>query len=405
MKKYSVITISLFLAMIVFFTSFSVFGKKSEFSEKENRALQTFPEISLEAIGDGTFQEEYDAYLADQFEFRDFWVKARSNVLLRLGRKDINGVYFGSEGYLVEKYTEDDFDSESVQLNVETLASFLNRNAQAGLDVTAAFVPSKAGVLKNRMPSGAEPYDTSEIASDVYAGLSDKVNKVDLYLPLEAHSNEYIYYKTDHHWTSLGAYYAYRALAEKMNFSAVDISSLKSETVSDGFLGSTYDKVQLEAEPDSIVAYAPSVKVKVNYNGEKENSDSLFDSSAIQTKSKYDYFLGGNFARIDLETNADNNETLIILKDSFANSIIPFLVNNYKHIIMLDLRFLEGDVQNIIDTENPDKLLVLYNVEKFMGDANQVKLEARSEAAASDTGDSEEDAEILAELEREEAQG
>ena len=410
-KKYSVITVAVFLALIVFFTSFSVFGKKSDFSEKENRALQMYPDVSLDSIGDGTFQEEYDAFLSDQFEFRDFWVKARTELLKKLGRKDINGVYYGKDGYLIEKYTERDFKSDDVENNVSCLTEFLNRNAEKGYSVSVAFVPSKAGVLKNKMPSGAAPYDTSVIAEEVYSGASDRVNKIDLYLPLTSHNNEYIYYKTDHHWTSLGAYYAYREIADKMALDAVDISAFESVTVSDSFLGSTYDKVQYKTEPDSITRYDSRVKVTVDYGNDRAASDSLYDESFLSQKSKYDYFLGGNFARVDINTDVKNGKTLLLIKDSYANSVLPFLVNNFEHIIMLDLRFITDDVQEIIDSEKPDELLVLYNVEKFMGDENQYKLEegaetgedASDEAASEETGDSAEDEAILKELEEEEA--
>ena len=421
-KVYSVPVIVLFILSLTVFTLLSVFLPKSDFSEAENRELQTLPEISLEAINSGTFQEEYNNYLSDQFVARDFWVKAKTNIMLALGKQDINGVYIGKDGYLLEKYSESDYDSETVEYNVAALTSFLNKYAAEGYNMKCAFVPSKGTVMTDKLPENAVPYDTSYVIGGVKDGVSDKVKLLDFTEALKAHQNEYIYFKTDHHWTQLGAYYAYTMLnADSSASSKYRPDTDKPETVTEAFYGSTFDKIQLDIKPDSIACYDTGVKTQLNFYGEAKNADSLYFKSALETKNKYEYFLGGNYARCDINTDVKNGKKLLLLKDSYSNALVPFLACNYEKIIMLDLRFYKDDINELISSEKPQDILVINNTEKFMvnenmsvideneenEDAEPDENEAEDEEAADDGELSEEELEnerILAELEEEERQ-
>ena len=373
MKKYSVPIICAFLAVVVFFTSFSVFGKKSDFSVEENRALMTMPEIdaeSLDTLADGSFQHDYEEYLSDQFEFRSFWVKAKTSIMRSLGRKDLNGVYFGKDNYLIEKYQESDFDSELIDYNTEVLSSFLDYTQDLGVDSVCAFVPSKYASLKSKLPSKVIPYSNSYVCKNVEKQ-TKKAKVIELEDELCKHDNEYIYYRTDHHWTTLGAYYAYKALSEELNYKCVDIKSLNGKTVSDNFFGSTYDKVQVKTQADTITSYKPTVKLEVNNLEEGETSKTLYAPEMLKTKNKYDYFLGGNYSQLDITTTSKSGKTLLLIKDSYANSLIPFLVNNYSRIIVVDLRYYMDDLYDLLDEETDiDNMLILFNTEKFVIDEN-----------------------------------
>ena len=403
MKKiYSVITVAVFIVLIAFFTGFSIFGEKRETSVNENRALQQLPALSLSAINDGSFQKQYNDYLSDQFEFRDFWVKAKSNIMLTLGQKDMNDVYFGSDDYLIEKYSEADFNKKTIKYNTKTLTKFLNAQAEDGFDVTCAFIPSKGTALKSKMPKYSSAYDTSYVVDGVKKKCKKGVNFVDLNDTLSQHADEGIYYKTDHHWTSLGAYYAYCDIMKASGLEAktVDIDAFTKTDVTDGFLGSTYDKVQIYHKGDTITKYDSGVNVKVNYHGDMPKSESLYYDKALEGKSKYEYFLGGNYSRIDIRTDVKNGETLLLIKDSFSNSLVPFLVNNFRHIIMVDLRFFNGDIYDILDEEDISYIFVVFNTEKFMTDEHHEILEPYIEEDKSE--EDLEDEELLKELEREE---
>ena len=373
MKKYSIPIICAFLVAVVFFTSFSVFGKKSDFSIDENRALMTMPEIdaeSLDTVLDGSFQHDYEEYLSDQFEFRSFWVKTKTGIMRALGRKDLNGVYFSKDDYLIEKYQESDYDKELVSYNKEVLSSFLDYTEDLGVESYCAFVPSKYAALKSKLPSKVIPYSNSYVCKDVKKQ-TKKAKVIELENELSKHSDEYIYYRTDHHWTTLGAYYAYDALSKELGYKSVDINSLESKSVSKSFLGSTYDKIQIKTKPDEIISYSPKVKLDVFNFEEGESSKSLYESEMLKTKNKYDYFLGGNFSQLDITTSSKSAKTLLLIKDSFANSMLPFLVNNYSRIIVIDLRYYVDDLYDLLDEEQDiDQMLILFNTEKFIIDEN-----------------------------------
>ena len=422
-KVYSIPIVVLFILSITVFTLLSVFLPKSDFSEAENRELQTLPEISLEAINSGDFQKEYNDYLSDQFVARDFWVKAKTNIMLALGKQDINGVYIGRDGYLLEKYSENDFDSETVEYNVEVLTAFLNKYASS-CNVKCAFIPSKGTVMLNKLPAHAVAYDTSYVMSEVQKGISEKVEFYDFTDELIKHNEEDIYFKTDHHWTQLGAYYAYTVLTANSSYASEYQPNLDNpKTVTEDFYGSTFDKIQMDIKPDSITYYDTGVKTHLDFNGEAQNSDSLYFPSALETKNKYEYFLGGNYARCDITTDVKNGKTLLLLKDSYSNALVPFLACNYEKIIMLDLRFYKDDINELISSEKPQDIFVINNTEKFMVNENMTVIDdnedyeedvdeneadnEESEEAEDDGELSEEELEnerILAELEEEERQ-
>ena len=374
-KKYSISIICVFLAVIVFFTSFSVFGKKSDFSVDENRALMTMPDFELDSLLDGSFQKDYEEYLSDQFEWRSFFVTVKTNIMRTLGRQDLNGVYFGKDGYLIEKYTPSDFDSENVEYNEEMLACFLGYCTDRKIKTVCAFVPSKASVLKNELPKNVIPYDTSYVLEDMKYTYDAGARIIDLSITLSSQGGADYYYKTDHHWTSNGAYRAYQFLSEPLGYKPIPADALKSKVVSEDFYGSTYDKVHSNVSPDKIISYDDGEKVIVDYNGEENNSDSLYNPEMLGEKNKYDYFLGGNYARVDITTGVKNGKTLFLIKDSYANSMVPFLCRNYSKIVMLDLRYFSDDVYNVLEEVKPDSVLVLFNTEKFMIDQNMDLLE------------------------------
>lgn len=372
-KRY-IAVISVFLAVIFVLGISSIAKKQSDFSVKENRALEVRPDFYFDDLMDGTFQEDYSNYLADQFIFRDKWVTAKTYVMKAIGKKDINGVYLGNDGYLAEKYTPSDFDSDTVEQNLISLEDFLTAAYDEDVykTVSCAFVSSKGTVLTDKF-SGITPYNMDKnIVSDVIENTED-INILYLKDALSKHQNEYIYYKSDHHWTSLGAYYAYLAYVKSIGLSPIDIKSLQKDNKTDSFLGSDYDKLQINTPADSIWIYDNNnLKVTVDYNGEEKNTKSLYVNKYLGEKDKYAYFLGGNFKKINIKTNANTGRKLLLVKDSFSNSIVPFLCNNFDEIVMVDLRYADDSVWTVMsDEENITDVLVLYNTEKFAQDSNQ----------------------------------
>jgi hypothetical protein len=205
---------------------------------------------------------------------------------------------------------------------------------------------------------------------------------LDLTDTLSAHSGEYIYYRTDHHWTTLGAYYAYCAYETLREQEPTPLSQYTVTAVADDFYGTTYDKLRLRETADTVYQYTLSGAddaVSVDFDDGTMVWDSCYDESALTGKDKYSYFFGGNTARIKITTGADNGKCLLLLKDSFSNSFVEFLMQDYESIYMIDLRYTQDDIYTLmeeIEEEQPiTDVLVMYNTEKFMQDSNLWLLE------------------------------
>ncbi|MDR2162778.1 MAG: hypothetical protein LBO70_02380 [Clostridiales Family XIII bacterium] len=206
--------------------------------------------------------------------------------------------------------------------------------------------------------------------SFIYGRLNDDVVKVDVYDSLRAHANEYIYFRTDHHWTQLGAYYAYRDYCAALGLPHTALLSYPRIRL-DGFLGSFYNSIggnaDMRANPDYVLAYAPIVPYEMTgyENSNMENGFGLSlvrGSDEIQINNKYLAFSGGDMPLIHIKTQVATGRKLIVFKESFANAFIPFLTENYDEIIVVDFRYYEGDVNSLIETYGINEALFLNYV-------------------------------------------
>ena len=375
MKKAKIMVIALFAGILGAFFLVSVLLPQKDFSATENRLLEQRPELLPEDILSGDYQETYETYLNDQFVARDRWVDLAVNTEKLMGRRDVNGIYVGKDGYLLEKYDDGDFDARENADHIGILGEFLNEmTAQYGAEhVDCLFVPGKAAALPDKLPGYAAPFDEQEILQAVCDELERPEIVLDLTQTMNAHEDEYIYYRTDHHWTTLGAYYAYAAWCEKHGRTAEPLSAYERETVADDFYGTSYNKSHQNVQPDTVELFhrVNEQPVHVVWDcGEKE-ADSPYRRDLSGENDKYRVFFDGNTAEITIDTGTDNQKTLLLLKDSYANCFVPFLFENYSRIVMIDLRY-QADALDDILAEEPGitDVMVLYNVEKFLQDEN-----------------------------------
>jgi hypothetical protein len=219
------------------------------------------------------------------------------------------------------------------------------------------------------------------VAEEVKEAVADEAdggdNILDLTGALSEHSDEYIYYRTDHHWTTLGAYYAYCAYKEMRGEQPFSQEQYTVREVAQDFYGTTYDKIQKCKTADTISKWelnGEDAAVQVSFDDGEMEWDSCYDESYLSEKDKYSYFFGGNTAKIRIATGADNGKCLLLLKDSYSNSFVEFLLPDYEYIYMIDLRYTQEDIYTMmeeIDAEHPiSDVLVMYNTEKFMQDTN-----------------------------------
>ena len=353
----------LLIGVLLFFTVINFFASDRDFSDAENRNLAQKPELSWQSLKDGSYFEGLDDYLADQFVGRDFWISLRLGFTQLMGATESNGVLLCEDDYLMEKPVSP--NEESVEKNVSAISEFAEKNAQVNTYVS--IVPTAACVMADKLPANAPVRDQQ---ADISA-LQEKLTGVaflDVTAALKSHSNEEIYYRTDHHWTSLGAYYAFLQLAEGMGLSP--IVDYDVYTVSDSFEGTLASKSGCHDATDTVQIYAAKdVDYTVYYEHEDRLSASLYSREALNKKDHYTVFFGGNYPRIDVTTTANTGKTLLLFKDSFANCMVQFLLPYYDKIIMIDSRYYSENAQELVASENVTDVLFLYNVNTFHEDS------------------------------------
>ncbi len=368
------LTILLFLLFVFGASAASLLKPDTEISERENRVLDTMPALRLEAVLDGSFQEDYEAYVSDQFFLRDSWVDLSSGLSLALGKRDVGGIYVGKDGYLVEKYTDADFDESLVAGNIAALAALANELSAAygAENVDLLLIPAKAAAMPQVLPDLASAYPEEETAEALRAALDCPQQLLYLQDALLLHAGEALYYRTDHHWTTLGAYYAYAAYAARKGFAVTPRDAFTIEVVAQDFYGTAYNKLSLPVAADSVELWHSDDEsgITVDMNDGARVSDSFYFRDQLAYSDKYRVFLRGNTAKIVVDTGADTGRTLLLFKDSYANCFVPFLSGDFDRIILLDLRYLSEPIDTVLESYGAQitDVLFLYNVEKFMQD-------------------------------------
>lgn len=363
MKKLHITLIALFFAIIVLPAVLVLAGKDKTFSENENRTLQTAPELSLECVLSGDFQEKLTAYISDQFPARDTWTSLGTSIKKLAGFKDIGGAYLGRDGYYIEKLTPESVNEKRFKSNLEVINDFAQNNPNAA--VTVLLVPSTGTVMDDKLPAHAQIYDAEKLWNTAKNEL-ENISVPNLYACLRENKPEQIYYRTDHHWTWYGAYAAYKLLMPDGAYSAAP------DLFSESFLGTTYSKtLDSAAVPDKLYISPVSDNITVTADGKQIP---LYDMAAKSEKDKYKVFFGGNYGQVVINGGCDNGKTLLIIKDSFANSLAPFLTADYEAVIMLDLRYFTGSAQGVIDENNVDDILFVQEMSSFSNDKSLAKL-------------------------------
>ena len=338
------------------------------YSPVEKRELQTRPEISITKVLDGRFQRKYESYLRDQFPGRDHWVSFQTDMELFMGKNEIHNVYIGKNHYLLEHYTEKEFDPQQISKNLQALEKFVGK-AKQNADVHVMMVPTKSWVLREKLPAFAPHYKEQKF----YDALQQKLEKEDVLISVEpvldAHKEEEIYYRTDHHWTTLGAWYAYEQYTKAVGGDLQRAQGKKKfRCISKDFYGTTYAKINYARQADKIEIYEPADKLRVVYNMGEKKTKTLYDVSFLKTADQYSVFTGGNQAVLEITGGIKNGKTLLLIKDSFANSILPFLAEDYEKLVVVDLRQLNVSGDRLLEMFSPTDILILYNSAQFAQD-------------------------------------
>lgn len=358
----------IFMVLLLGLAGKEALSHQRTYSPVEKRELQTRPEISMTKVLDGRFQKKYESYLRDQFPGRDHWVSFQTDMELFMGKNEIHNVYIGKNHYLLEHYTEKEFDPQQISKNLQALEKFVGK-AKQNADVHVMIVPTKSWILREKLPAFAPHYKEQKF----YDALQQKLEKEDVLISVEpvldAHKEEEIYYRTDHHWTTLGAWYAYEQYTKAVGGDLQRAQGKKKfRCISKDFYGTTYAKINYARQADKIEIYEPEDKLRVVYNMGEKKTKTLYDVSFLKTADQYSVFTGGNQAVLEITGGIKNGKTLLLIKDSFANSILPFLAEDYEKLVVVDLRQLNVSGDRLLEMFSPTDILILYNSAQFAQD-------------------------------------
>ena len=337
----------------------SILMPDQSFSEMENRNLRPLPELTVNKFTSGRYMTEMEDYASDQVVLRDAWVSIKALGEVVSGKRENNGIYFGDNDTLIRRVEEP--DTALVEGNIQNLHDFAS---QADVPVYFGLIPTAASIWQEKLPDGAPSAD--EKAWTEYLFTRSGAETIDIASALQAHSGEDIYYRTDHHWTSLGAFYGANAILNAMGLEELELSDYTPREVSDTFLGTNYSSAGAWwVAPDTITAYVPAdgKEVTSNFTGHEEQGN-LYVEEQLAVKNKYAYFLGGNQPLCVIRSQAEGPKILMI-RDSYSDCLAPFLTERFAEVHLFDLRYNRLSPADYIREHDIDVVLVLYGFETF----------------------------------------
>ena len=364
-KKFPIVL--LFFAFLFGFSVLDMLWPKREFSDLENRRLAQTPKFSLADVlsKESPWMEKYSEYVKDQFAFRDGWIDLKSRAENLLLKTENNGVWLGKEHYLFAKLLS---VGSRFDMNLNAVERLAQRHPGR---VGVMIVPSASVILSDKLPWRVPIADEDAALDAIRERFSGTETAVyDLRETLRAHKEEYIYYRTDHHWTSEGAYLAYAQFASSKRLPLFDRSAASEKSVSD-FYGTNYSKARnYDVVPDIITYYDLPHTLTV-YTTEADGTERaepgpLYETADFETRDKYKAFLRGNNGYSVLE--GDGTGSILVIKDSYANAFLPYLTADYASIGIVDYRYLNERVDSLIERGGYDEILVLYSFQGFMND-------------------------------------
>ena len=338
----------------------------------------------------------FDSWFSDRFYGREQWISAMNDSEQLMGKTEISTVYTKDDRMMQVLSDYDDigtaYDADKIHTNLAVINSFAAKHPE--IPTYFMLCPTSVGVYGNSLlPSAVKnvSVDEKDMIESCYNELSS-VTPINIYNALKEHDSEYIYYRTDHHWTSLGAYYAYQSAGAELGYTPYELKDFTKETASTEFQGTLFSKtLDQSVTKDEIDFYTladnsatPSMTTS---NGlDKEASyDSIFFRDYLDVKDKYASYTGQNVAVATISRNKasdaandsnisdSENRSILVIKDSYANSMIQFLINNYDTVTMIDLRYTNQSISNLVNVEDYDQVLFLYNCITFSDENDLIK--------------------------------
>ena len=367
----SVFAAALLFAVILIGIAWLLFGPKEYFSEDENRVLQSPPKLTLSSLRDGSFMDDAEDFVGDHFMFREALVSMNTRLQLLAGKRDLasdysvtpaeGGVYFGGGGHIYEVLLPD--KTGTFAANASALDYFAEKT---GLPLCIMPVPSGSQEQPGNLPYSAPSHDQREELNLLKQTLGEDARVIDVFDALSEKTGSDYYFRTDHHWTTYGAYVGYSALADAMGFSCVPQSDFRYEMIAAPFYGTLYSKAMLfDQQPDEFVLPYYKGSADLTWQVGTEVGQGIYQTEYLSKKDKYSVYLGGNPAVCVVRNSRAKGGKLLLLKDSFANSMIPYLSVNFSEIHMIDLRYYNQDIYKYIQQNGIDQAAAVYSIEQL----------------------------------------
>ena len=368
LKKYP--TFFVFSAILILFTVIDIINSPKEFSELENKNLSQIPILSLESYIDTSFSSDYEKYINDQFFLRDKWIDLKSRIEYLLGKRENNDIIFGKDNYLFKKFTT--FNDEMLKNNLNSIITFTNNYNK---EVDFFIIPNSYAIYDELTPRYLPLVDQLSLINSINSYLSlksnDHISTINVAEELLKNKDDYIYYKTDHHWTSYGAYLAYLTYMDYLGLEIVDINNLEKITINN-FLGTYYNRSKYFKADSDFITYYNILGLHIEIDGKEQLS--LMDLDKFKGSDKYSAFLWGNngLTKVINENISEERKgsSILIFKDSYANSFIQFLSYNYEIIDIIDLRYFKESIRNFMKDKDYNEILIMYSFNNLSSDIN-----------------------------------
>ncbi len=402
-RRAEVLTVGIITAFILCFSVWCLMAPKQTFSENENRALASWPVYSFTALKDGSYMSSIHTYLSDHFPLRDPFMTLKTKYEMLTGREEINDIYLAKDGYYIEAYKTPK-QQKKIITQFQKLQDAITTDAKQNIRVM--LVPTAISTYNAKLPNCAPDRGVLrqvDTMNEIYAALPN-MQKVDAWSALQtAAAQEKIdrtrasgdadgaqpvaeaedagcdtsaatglYYHTDHHWTTHGAYIGYQAYCGAAGLSPIPEADFQKTCVTTDFHGTIFSKLHDSTVPgDAITLYEnPANQLTVSYPDTDEVTDTLYNRDYLAQKDKYSMFLNNLHPLVEITNpTADSDRQLVLIKDSYANSMVPFLVNHYQKIYVFDTRYYRFGPSSFIN-EHPEvtDVLLLYNMNTIDSD-------------------------------------
>lgn len=375
MKKKLLLTpMIIFLCFIFVMTALFIITPKIDYSSAEKRYLEDFPEANLETITNGEFETGFESFLADHFPLRNMWVGLNAYYNLFIGNNASEGVYNCSDGYLINEPVSAD---NRVKTNIGTILKFKDN---VDVPITVMLAPSTGYIKSDVLPAVHNEYLDDYIIGDVKTMLKKKdIGFVDLRARFKREKAQ-LYYRTDHHWTSHGARAAYEELCASIGVKASAKSDYELQSYKD-FYGTTYSTSGFWlTKPDSITLWnninhkKGDINITITEGKESKSYDSLYFKNHLKADDKYPVFIDGNHAVETITNKNVKKGRALVIKDSFAHSIAPFLADSFNTVTLVDTRYYKNSISDMVKSGKYDRVLVIYGIDNFATDTDLVWL-------------------------------